>query len=57
MLTTLDEIKKVYGSVEKCVLELGLLTPEGLAQLRRNMIVDESDGPAVDWKQHAKLLL
>ncbi|KXJ92579.1 tyrosine phosphatase [Microdochium bolleyi] len=57
MLTTLEEIKKVYGSVEKCVLELGLLTPESLAQLRRNMVVNESEGAVVDWKQHAKLLL
>ncbi|KAH7032706.1 tyrosine phosphatase family-domain-containing protein [Microdochium trichocladiopsis] len=61
MLTTLEHINQTYGSVEKCVLELGLLTPESLAQLRKNMIVDETEADAsglvVDWKEHAKMLL
>lgn len=67
MLETLAQIKKVHGSVEQCVIALGLLTPQGLEQLRKNMIVDaaEEDGEAkggssagvVDWKEHAKLLL
>jgi len=61
MLETLAEIKKVYGSVEECVVTLGLLTPQGLEQLRKNMVVDaeQAEGGAgvVDWKEHAKLLL
>lgn len=67
MLETLTQINKVYGSVEQCVITLGLLTPQGLEQLRKNMIVDaaEEDRQAkggssagvVDWKEHAKLLL
>ncbi|KAI1078250.1 tyrosine phosphatase [Whalleya microplaca] len=55
MLGTLEKIRSVYGSVEKCVIDLGFLSKEEINQLRRNMIVDDTEAP-LDWEQHAKLL-
>lgn len=40
ILTHLQWIRETYGSVEKCVIDLGLLTADGVEQLRRNLIVD-----------------
>ncbi|KAI5921696.1 tyrosine phosphatase [Camillea tinctor] len=40
MLNTLGEIKSTYGSVENCVIKLGLLSHEGVARLRHHLIVD-----------------
>lgn len=57
MLKTLTHIREEYGgSVYACVLELGLLTTEGIEKLRRNIIVDVSDTGVVDWKNHAELV-
>ncbi|KAI1080478.1 protein-tyrosine phosphatase-like protein [Whalleya microplaca] len=57
MLGTLARIRETYGSVEKCVLDLGLLSPEGISQLRSNLIVDADENEVVPWQDHAKLLL
>ncbi|KAI5916979.1 tyrosine phosphatase [Camillea tinctor] len=56
MLRTLAWIREKYGSVEACVIELGFLTPEGIAQLRKNLIVDASEGEVNPWEEHAKLI-
>ncbi|KAI1498395.1 tyrosine phosphatase [Biscogniauxia marginata] len=56
MLRTLAWIREKYGSVEKCVIELGFLTPEGIAQLRKNLIVDASEEEVTPWQEHAKLI-
>ncbi|KAI0805464.1 tyrosine phosphatase [Xylaria sp. FL0064] len=49
MQGTLAWIRAQYGSVEQCVLDLGILTPEGIAQLRKNMIVEVDEDEVVRW--------
>ncbi|KAI0434796.1 tyrosine phosphatase [Xylaria sp. FL1042] len=49
MQGTLAWIRAQYGSVEQCVLDLGILTPEGIAQLRKNMIVEVDEDEVVKW--------
>lgn len=56
MLGFLTKIRETYGSVEKCVLDLRLLSPEGIKQLRSNLIVDVNEEEVVPWQNHAKLL-
>ncbi|OTA95442.1 hypothetical protein M434DRAFT_209780 [Hypoxylon sp. CO27-5] len=56
MLGTLSKIREKYESVEKCVVDLGLLSPEGIKQLRNNLIVDTDEDGVVPWQNHAKLL-
>lgn len=56
MSSTLSWIRKTYGSAEKCVVELGLLTPEAVERLKRNLIVDAPSTGPVDWQAHAKLI-
>lgn len=57
MFNTLKQIREEYGSVEACVLQLGLLTADGIERLRRNLIVDASTTEAVDWRDHAELVV
>ncbi|KAI1370734.1 protein-tyrosine phosphatase-like protein [Hypoxylon crocopeplum] len=57
MLGILAKIRETYGSVEKCVVDLGLLSPEGIRQLRRNLVVDVNQEGEIPWQNHAKLLL
>ncbi|KAI0162242.1 tyrosine phosphatase [Xylariaceae sp. FL1272] len=57
MRSTLARIRAQYGSVEQCVLDTGMLTPEGIVQLRKNMIVECDAEEAVPWEEHAKLRL
>ncbi|KAI8627047.1 tyrosine phosphatase [Xylariaceae sp. FL1651] len=57
MLGTLARIRAQYGSVEQCILDLGILTPEGIIQLKQNLIVEADEDEAVPWQQHAKLML
>lgn len=57
MLGTLAHVRAKYGSVEQCVLDLGILSPEGIAQLRKNLIVEADEDEAVQWQEHAKLRL
>lgn len=56
MLGTLAKIRETYGSVEKCIVDLGLLSPEGVKQLQRNLVV-ETDEEAIPWQSHAELLV
>lgn len=56
MLGFLTKIRETYGSVEQCVLDLGLLTPENIKQLRNNLIVEVNEEEVVPWQDHAKLL-
>ncbi|KAI0384562.1 tyrosine phosphatase family-domain-containing protein [Hypomontagnella monticulosa] len=56
MLGTLTKLRETYGSVEKCVIDLGLLSPEGIRQLRSNLIVEVDEEEVVPWQHHAKLL-
>lgn len=53
MLGTLAHIRERYGSVEKCVIDLGILTPEGIAQLRKNLIVEVDEDEVVRWQEHS----
>ncbi|KAI1263375.1 tyrosine phosphatase [Xylariaceae sp. FL1019] len=57
MRGTLTRIRAQHGSIEQCVLDTGMLTPEGIAQLRKNMIVECDAEEAVPWEEHAKLRL
>ncbi|KAH9905331.1 protein-tyrosine phosphatase-like protein [Xylariomycetidae sp. FL2044] len=62
MLGTLSNLRSRHGSIEKCVTDLGLLTAEGIAQLRRNLVVEVDEGEnggsiPIPWEAHAKLLL
>lgn len=56
MLGLLAKLRETYGSVEKCVIDLGLLSPDGIKQLQSNLIVDVNDEEVVPWQDHAKLL-
>jgi hypothetical protein len=53
MLGTLAHIRERYGSVEQCVIDLGILTPEGIAQLRKNLIVEVDEDEVVRWQEHS----
>ncbi|KAI0548467.1 tyrosine phosphatase [Xylaria curta] len=53
MLGTLARIREQYGSVEQCVIDLGILTPEGITQLRKNLIVEADEDEVVRWQEHA----
>ncbi|KAI1445224.1 protein-tyrosine phosphatase-like protein [Annulohypoxylon stygium] len=57
MLGTLATIRETHGSVEKYVIDLGLLSPEGVKQLRKNLVNEENEKDIVPWQNHAKLLL
>ncbi|KAI2464756.1 protein-tyrosine phosphatase-like protein [Annulohypoxylon bovei var. microspora] len=57
MLGTLAQIRETHGSIEKCVVDLGLLSPDGIKQLRSNLVVEASEEGMVPWQNHAKLLL
>ncbi|KAI0172404.1 protein-tyrosine phosphatase-like protein [Hypoxylon sp. FL1284] len=57
MLGLLAKIHETYGSVEKCVLDLGLLSLDDIEQLRKNLVVDVNDDEVMPWQKHAKLLL
>jgi hypothetical protein len=56
MTETLKKIRETYGSVEQCVLDLGLLSDEDIKQLRRNLVVDAAEDELVDWQEHEKLV-
>ncbi|KAI1761997.1 protein-tyrosine phosphatase-like protein [Hypoxylon sp. FL1150] len=56
MLGFLAKIRETYGSVEQCILDLGLLTPANVKQLRDNLIVDVDEEEVVPWIDHAELL-
>lgn len=57
MRNTLNKIQEEYGSVEECVKKLGFMTADGIEELRRNLIVDESATGPVDWREHEKLVV
>ncbi|KAI1156243.1 tyrosine phosphatase [Nemania diffusa] len=57
MLGTLAHIRAQYGSVEQCVLDLGILTLEGIAQLRKNLIIEVDEDQLFRWQDHAKTML
>jgi hypothetical protein len=58
MVGTLNKIREVWGSIEKCVVDLNFLTEDEIKQLRENLIVDASsqEGSPLDWQSHAKLV-
>ncbi|KAJ2994395.1 hypothetical protein NUW58_g1569 [Xylaria curta] len=53
MLGTLARIRAQYGSIEQCVLDLGILTPEGITQLRKNLIIEADEDEVVRWQDYA----
>lgn len=58
MVEFLKTIKEKWGSVDQCVVGLGLLSQEGIEQLRRNMTINDAgmSEAKVDWKPHAELV-
>ncbi|KAI1433687.1 tyrosine phosphatase [Xylaria sp. CBS 124048] len=50
MLGTLAHIRATHGSIEQCVLNLGILTTGGIDQLRKNMVIEVDEEEAVQWK-------
>lgn len=57
MLGTLARIRAQYGSIERCVVDLGILTPEGITQLRNNLIVEADEDEVVRWQDHVSFML
>ncbi|KAI0487385.1 tyrosine phosphatase [Xylaria cf. heliscus] len=57
MLGTLASIRAQYGSIEQCVVDLGILTPEGINQLRENLVVEADEDEVIGWQEHANLKL
>ncbi|RYC61730.1 hypothetical protein CHU98_g4498 [Xylaria longipes] len=57
MLGTLARIRAQYGSIEQCVIDLGILTREGIAQLRKNLIVEADEDEVIRWQEHANFSL
>jgi hypothetical protein len=55
MKALLGSIQEQWGSVEQCVVALGLIDKDGIQQLRCNMIVSDG-GLQFDWKSHADLV-
>ncbi|KAL7913318.1 protein-tyrosine phosphatase-like protein [Trichoderma velutinum] len=47
MLCFLMKLRQRYGSIEKCVIRHNLLQADGIARLRRNMIVDASKNHSI----------
>ncbi|OPB41937.1 Tyrosine specific protein phosphatase and dual specificity protein phosphatase [Trichoderma guizhouense] len=47
MLCFLMKLRKKYGSIEKCIIGHNLLQADGIARLRRNMIVDASKNHSI----------
>ncbi|KAK2596424.1 hypothetical protein N8I77_013315 [Diaporthe amygdali] len=58
MLALLRTMKEQWGSVDQCVIGLGLIDQDGVEQLRRNMVVDIDavSGTELDWMSHAELV-
>ncbi|ETS84798.1 hypothetical protein PFICI_02823 [Pestalotiopsis fici W106-1] len=58
MIETLKKIRELWGSVEKCVVDLNMLTEDEIEQLRKNFIVDASSqqGLPLDWQRHENLV-
>lgn len=58
MLALLRTMKEQWGSVDKCVIGLGLIDEDCVEQLRRNMVVDIDaiSGTELDWMSHAELV-
>jgi hypothetical protein len=56
MIGLLNKIREVWGSVEKCVVGLGMLDEYGIKQLRENLIIDIPSEGTVDWQSHAKFV-
>ncbi|KAI0201847.1 tyrosine phosphatase [Astrocystis sublimbata] len=52
MLGTLARIRKQHGSVEQCVIDLGILTQQGIEQLRKNLIVEVDEDEVIRWQDH-----
>lgn len=50
MLCFLMKLRKRYGSIEKCIIGHNLLQADGIARLRRNMIVDASKNHSIVGK-------
>ena len=53
MVDLLAMIKEKWGSVEDCVITLGLLDSDGIKSLQQNLVVD---GEAIDWQAHVELV-
>ena len=47
MLCFLKKLRQKHGSIEKCVINHDLLQAEGIARLRRNMVVDAAKNHSI----------
>ncbi|KAL7946594.1 protein-tyrosine phosphatase-like protein [Trichoderma barbatum] len=47
MLCFLMKLRQRYGSIERCVIRHGLLQADGIARLKRNMIVDAATNHSI----------
>ncbi len=57
MLATLAKIREAYGSVEQYVVDHCRISPEAVARIRENLVVDlDPDQQPLDWESHARLL-
>ncbi|GAB1312382.1 Protein-tyrosine phosphatase-like protein (Fragment) [Madurella fahalii] len=57
MLQTLAMIREKYGSVESYVVNHIGLSPAGVEQIRKNLVVDLAEGEEpLDWRSHAELM-
>ena len=53
----LKTMKEQWGSVDQCMIGLGLVSQDGIEQLRRNMVIDAAAcEKEVDWQRHAELV-
>ncbi|KAI0021559.1 protein-tyrosine phosphatase-like protein [Xylariomycetidae sp. FL0641] len=53
----LQDVRERYGSIEDCILRLGLLTRDEVRQLRDNMVVEATEEEMVDWKLNAEVVV
>lgn len=57
MLATLAMIRENFGSVEKLLVNEFRISPDAVAQIRRNLVVDLKNGEQpLDWQSHAELV-
>ncbi|EXL39331.1 hypothetical protein FOCG_17857 [Fusarium oxysporum f. sp. radicis-lycopersici 26381] len=57
MVDFLRIIREQWGSVDQCVIGLGLISQDGIQKLRQNMTVDAATCKIqIDWQSHSKLV-
>lgn len=60
MLCFLKKLRQRHGSIEQCIIDYNLLRPDGIARLRRNMIVNGAKNHSIvgkSWSCKASLTI